>query len=129
MAQTIPDCWPDSFQAVADPLTPTSILKMQAAKLGEKTGGIILGEVQARVLGETIRSDFNLIVPALSNYRYRLLSITHGFEQYPVEIHGIPGREVLLSGNNEGEFLDALRQILQSESTRRVIESLIEHSQ
>lgn len=128
MPQTIPDLWPKSF-GTATELTPTAILKMQASKLAEKTGGIVLGEVQSSGQGETLRTDFNLIAPALSNYRYRLFSIVHPLENYPVEISGAPGQDAPVGARDEPEFLNGLSDILNSERTRRIIQSLIEHSQ
>jgi hypothetical protein len=83
--------------------TPLSILKEQAAMLGQQTQNLVTAEVmELRPMewknGETlpqktfttpVTSRFNyafyLVAPALQFYRYLLFSISHPIELYPVQ--------------------------------------------
>lgn len=129
--------WPEDI-AVTDAVAPVSLLREQASLLGERTKNLVEGSV---VTPGTVRGvDFlqqkdrfsyglDLVAPALNNYRYRLFSISHGVEFYPLTISGT---EALNSDefqvNNEEEFLKAIERIFLSEKTKRIISSLIAQS-
>lgn len=85
MSATIPSLWPDDIRV--DILPPLVLLKVQAAKIGELTRGVL----DAEVTTVTGQSDFvvhrlDLIAPELDDSRYRILSATHRSEFYPVVI-------------------------------------------
>jgi hypothetical protein len=128
--------WPEDI-AVTDVVAPVTILKEQASLLGERTKNLVEGSV---VTPGTVRGvdfmlknrfsyGFDLVAPALNNYRYRLFSISHGVEFYPLTING---SEALTSDefhvNNEEEFLKALEAIFSSDKTKGIISSLIAQS-
>ena len=84
---TIPDLWPSAALKM-NVLTPVAILRTQATRLGQRTGGVLVGEVTV-VTGENkqVVLSLELIVPALNNYRYRLLSVRHAQDAiYPAEV-------------------------------------------
>jgi hypothetical protein len=130
------DLWPEDI-AVNEVLAPVTILKHQASLLGERTKNLVEGSVTQRKrqfsddTGFTY--DFYLVAPALDFYRYRLFSISHGVDFYPLSIQdsGVfdpDGRESKLKVNDEDEFIHALAKIFSSEKTKGIISSLIAQS-
>jgi hypothetical protein len=146
MSTSIPDLWPEDLSV--NILTPAAILKGQAAKLAEKTKGLLEAEVttseepraaagpldltrtDAQSTGNTlIVHDFDLIAPALQNYRHRVMVAKHSAALcYPASVMS----EALIHGpivaNSEQEFIQLVGTILQSVAVRAVIQSLIARS-
>jgi hypothetical protein len=128
--------WPEDI-AVTDAVAPVSLLREQASLLGERTKNLVEGSVVTpgtvrgvdRFSKDQFSYGLDLVAPALNNYRYRLFSISHGVEFYPLTISG---SEALNSDefqvNNEEEFLKALETIFSSEKTKGIIASLIAQS-
>ncbi len=129
--------WPEDI-AVTEQVSPVSILKEQGALLGQRTKNLVVGRVRggpSEYGGDQFRYTFELVAPALDNYRYELFGISHGVEFYPLSIDwdspdkpelwalfveaGIESEEVLLK---------ALEMIFSSLKTRKVISSLIAQS-
>jgi hypothetical protein len=83
MSQTIESLWPSQIRQRV--LSPIAILRAQGEALARQTGGILLGEINKEVVDETVVSlAFNIIVPALSNYRHRVLDVLHAIDlPYP----------------------------------------------
>lgn len=102
--------------------TPVAILKEQAALLGAKTNRLVEAVVDTTAIGNgTFEHSFSLVAPALDNYRYRLLTIRHGVELYPINV---PGR-VEPDPQTEEEFLDWLRGKLSAANTKKIIGALL----
>src|SRR4051794_27341877 len=83
MSTTIPSLWPNDIMVDVQP--PLAVLKAQATKIGEITGGILTAEVTT----VTGHNDFvvhrlDLIAPQLDDRRYRVLIATHRTDYYPV---------------------------------------------
>jgi len=102
--------------------TPLSIMREQAALLGQKTGNV----VEAKVVTEAQYNGYffiamDLVVPALDNYIYRLLKVTHPLSLYPVREDQPPFEE----SANEEEFVRWLGTKLSSPETRRIIVNLL----
>src|SRR6185436_13952765 len=124
--------WPEDI-AVTDAVAPVSLLKEQAALLGERTKNLVEGSVTSGVgkslalmLEGGFTYDFDIVAPALNYYRYRLFSISHGVELYPLTISGTDAlNSDEFEVNNEEEFLKALETIFSFEKTKRIISSLI----
>jgi hypothetical protein len=94
------DFWSDEI-IVESVIAPEVILREQAGILAEKTKGIVRGEVEtieqpAEKVDDYLKPVFSteaefkqythtlyLVVPALDNYRYALVSAEHDFEPYP----------------------------------------------
>lgn len=125
--------WPDDI-AVTEQVSPVSILKEQGALLGQRTKNLVEGRVRGGPSEYGTREfhySFELVAPALDNYRYELFSISHGVEFYPLSIDWNPPDRTLFKGSgieNEEQFLKALEMIFSSEKTRKVISSLIAQS-
>src|SRR5258706_14676885 len=84
----MPDLWPADIAQVANK-PPVAILKEQAALLGDKTKNLVTARV---VLDEeqsphAFSYDFFIVAPALQNYHYRLFSIGHNIDLYPVTLY------------------------------------------
>jgi hypothetical protein len=124
-----PSLWPEDI-AVTDAVAPVVILKEQASLLGQRTQNLVEARVhpgQLHYVGYPFVYYFELVAPALDNYRYRLFGISHGVEFYPVriEFEEFDGYRDAIS---ESEFMDELAKIFSSERTKRIISSLIAQS-
>src|SRR5881296_859505 len=71
-----------------DVRTPVSILREQAALLGQKTKNLVEASVETTSSGGTFYHTFKLVAPALDNYTYQLFRIRHGIQLYPVYVEG-----------------------------------------
>jgi hypothetical protein len=155
MSEAVLDLWPNEITAVEDaPFSPVAILRQQATAIAEKTNGAITGLVESfaetkpvplenppyprdaviayfsRGHSQTVKTGglvhaLYLMTPTLEDYRYHLLSASHGGEAYPVRIRHA-GKE--LECATAQEFMDALRTIFASDHTRRVIQTLLAQS-
>jgi hypothetical protein len=124
-----PSLWPEDI-AVTDAVAPVVILKEQASLLGQRTQNLVEARVypgQSHYIEYPFVYYFELIAPALDNYRYRLFGISHGVEFYPVrmEFEEFDGYRDAIS---EREFMEELAKIFSSERTKRIISSLIAQS-
>ena len=114
-----PDFWGEIGSA--EVRTPLSILREQAALLGQKTKGLLEAKVYTDASGAGFTHRFVLVLPALGNYTYELFAINNGIEFYPVHIRG-PRGSVLLE--SEDAFLNWLQEKLSSPETKRIIANL-----
>ncbi len=129
MADAIPDLWPDIEQTQLVP--PIAILREQAAALGKKTNNLLQGRVETTPVGEgRFRHSFYVVAPSLDEYAYKLFWIEHGVEQYPVAapqqltLLGPPQvREATIE--SEKELLQYVREVLNSDKTKRIVGSLL----
>ena len=126
------DLWP---AVVGTPtiVPPLAILRRQAAILGERTQGLLEGQVDTLTEGDQFRQLFYIVAPSLG-YRYKLFEVWHGVEGYPVYTTNEARKPVLptfgmgpspLKLDTPDEFIEWLRQTLNSEETRRVVGSLL----
>ena len=113
---------------------PETVLKEQMENLGEKTGYVIYGTSSLiRIRNTSVKYEiatiFELIVPALDNYRKTLLIMYSKTEaSYPVAITvGKSYEEDMETFNpnyeciNKSEFENALKEILQSQEIMNLI--------
>src|ERR1700680_3934244 len=69
------------------PRTPVTLLREQAALLGEKTEGALLGSVsQGAAPSGGFGFNLSIRVPALNNYVYLVLGITQPPLMYPLRL-------------------------------------------
>jgi hypothetical protein len=126
---TIKDLWGDLGEL--EPIdTPRRILRDQANLLGEKTGGDVVGEVQAGGPGLELGSliySLSLVVPALNGYRYAVVRIKHPANLYPAEVADL-ANEASHVCEDKGELLVALEKVLSSDRVHRVLASLVVQS-
>jgi hypothetical protein len=145
------DLWPADLVQPLEQKAPVTILREQATLLGQKTSNLVEGRVvegTTQLPGLFVYS-FQLIAPVLKNYSYRLFSIRHDINLYPLqvsldddlvdEVFGDRKKEILLPDGSESimidrtvsseeEFLEALSKIFGASKTRHIINALIAQS-
>ncbi len=126
MATNQRDLWPSDISVLPDIPTPLSILREKASLLGEKTNNLVEAEVRSHGnKSDQFVHTFFLVAPALDNYRYPLLTVTHKIELYPLTI-SFSGLGIQV--NNPDQFTDELRKIFADEKTKSVIQVLVAQS-
>jgi hypothetical protein len=123
---TQPDLWGEI--APATKRTPLSIMREQAALLGQKTHNLVEARVETDVdYSRLFKHRFLLVVPALNDYEYQLFRVEHSIDLYPVEVQGAEirsgyGESIL---RNEDAFVEWLGQMLSSQRTKGIIANLL----
>ena len=142
------DLWPEGIE-INRVKSPVTILREQGSVLGQKTKNLVLGEVMdAGGQDNQFAYAFFIVAPALSHYRYKLLTIHHDVGLYPVTVdvekrisQAIDSRFQLiqktpdgkdlwpyLKADSEAQFLELLREIFKSEKAIAVVTSLLSQS-
>ena len=114
------DLWPANI-ADSHLITPVTILKEQAALLGEKTRQLVKGEVVTQTTGSLLFHYFYIAAPTL-NYRFELFNISHKVNFYPLVMRYANNTTSLAS---EDAFKEKLKEILTSQHTLNVVHSII----
>src|SRR5215471_3473922 len=118
--------WPDNI-ADSNLVTPVTILKEQAALLGEKTRQLVQGEVTSQSpssvggMATPFVHRFEISAPTL-NYRYELFYITHGVNFYPLALN-LAGKTTSIS--SEAELKENLKQIFASPRTLNAVHAIL----
>ncbi|MBC8042593.1 MAG: hypothetical protein IAF08_04030 [Rhizobacter sp.] len=133
--------WPKDIVDTSDLVTPVSILKEQASLLGEQTQNLVEAKVEtSSITNGQLMHVFYLVAPALDNYKYRLFTIYHGVELYPLDlvdpeekIFFDPSDHTVIAQTSrpvksQEELLERLRHIFSSPQTKKVINALIAQS-
>lgn len=135
MTDEIEDLWPDLNPTGI--VTPAAILKTQAVVLSQKSKGVLLGEVETWSTSQGIHHRLLLVVPALDNYRYELLSVHHSITVYPVYVDSspvpfTPGESKGIDGflarrmiQDEERFREWLKEVFGATETRRILDNLL----
>jgi len=133
------DLWPQELPTELAPRAPVTILKEQAALLGKKTENIVEASVRLekswREEKRPFVYDFHIVSKPL-NYSYKVFSLYHGFEPYPVTFsldrdileEVSPRSDEDLSAGSEEELLSILSRILQSEKIKKVIATMLAYA-
>ncbi|HYM75439.1 MAG TPA: hypothetical protein VE377_05615 [Candidatus Dormibacteraeota bacterium] len=117
------DLWPKA-RFETDLVTPVSILRRQAALLGEKTQQLVTAYVASEALYNEMTHYFRLVVPALDNYKYELFRVTHKVDQlYPLTGHVQDKNPVKIT--DQSDLVGWLKEVLSAESTAKRIDSLM----
>jgi hypothetical protein len=144
------DLWPENLTAnkVRSPLT---LLKEQAALLGQKTQNAVQAQVRSIESvslkssgtlvrleeGTVLRYEFCILAPRLGSYRYKLFTVSYDINIYPAVFNVDEGiaEELGLEENgteavaeSEEAFLGILKKILRSERTKEIIQVLFSQS-
>lgn len=144
------DLWPNDLRAV-QLRAPVAILREQAALLGEKTQNIVEARVRDFTSFSTNPSpgnfyfSFEIWAPTVRSYSYRLFTMSHGIEIYPLtlgteqeiakEVTNALGKaepetsHVNIRVPNEAGLLNILRLILGSEKTKLIVRALLAQAQ
>ncbi|MDZ7898058.1 MAG: hypothetical protein U5N85_08525 [Arcicella sp.] len=126
----VTNLWPDF--TIEKVRTPKTVLKEQAALLGERTRNLILGEVVSDKVPlksgkEVISEELYLVVPSLGNYRYRLVELYHEPALvYPL-FEGLYLSEGMKSNgiNDENDLTKYLSSVFTNTKTKTIIQSLL----
>lgn len=147
------DLWPEDLVGELEVRAPRTILKEQASLLGKRTKNLIEGDVRPHqleeaptgleqimgtrrpspVVNETFLYDFYVVAKTLG-YRYKLLSIQHDINLYPVGVS--PDEDIMAEitdgekvqirwAQTEQELTELLQRIFAAQKTRRVIRALL----
>jgi len=112
-----------NLESIMKKHTPKTILLEQANHLQSQTNGMLVVKVdsQGDIKGDIVHR-MHVYVPALNNYKYKLLSISHKLSIYPLTIHHpIEG----LAVPDEQKFEIELGKIFKSKPVRRALEALL----
>ena len=122
----MPDLWPDDL-GIISAKPPKAILAEQGEALSRKTQYAVRGEVvTVRAQGNIFMHRFDLVAPALNDYRYSLFRFSHGIGLYPVTVtdcEALEGGEGTYA--SEAEFVEGVRYIFGAQTTLKVVSSLI----
>ena len=114
------DLWPENI-ADSNLITPITILKEQAALLGEKTRQLVKGEVVTQTTGNLFVHYFYIAAPTL-NYRFELFTLSHGVNFYPLVMRYLNDT---ISLPSESAFKDKLKEIFAAPHTLNVVHSIL----
>jgi hypothetical protein len=118
----------ESFWAVPDVTTmrtPLTILREQATALTEQTNGLIVGQVETKQqTDEKLSIQLEATVPALNDYRLRILNYEQPIGLYPGRLTGI-GISFFETVNNEDEFVIDVKKALSSQAIKNILTSLM----
>jgi hypothetical protein len=116
----------ESFWSIPDTehlRSPMGILREQATALTEQTKGTLVGIVESgRGQAGELHIQLELSVPALNDYRFRILQYTQPVEMYPGAIY-YDSRG--FSVPDEAAFISTVKDILSSSRVRNVLASLL----
>ena len=87
MAVAVDSLWSPDIKPTTQ--SPRSILDVQARAISQQTNGLLVGEVRASrdELSNSVYLNLDIVVPALHNYRQRILTATHALATiYPVRV-------------------------------------------
>lgn len=116
------DLWPD-FQAPEATHSPVFLLKEQAAKLQQKTNGLVLAGLRpASAPDGSFWVGFDLYSPALGEYTYHLFEVTYPPQFFPVTLTTANG---LQSAQTLEQFKTLLESVLRSPRTKQVVEAIM----
>jgi len=125
----------ESFWTIPDTRdlrTPVTIIREQAEALTQQTNGLLQGEVlivperSPTGVGLTrTRASLKIAVPYLNDYAVYVLSYTHNIDMYPGDLTNYFEDEENISISNEDEFINALKKILSSSTTLRILGNLL----
>ena len=116
------DLWPD-FQTPDTINSPVFLLKEQAAKLKEKTKGLVLAGLRpASAPDGSFWVGFDLYSPALGEYTYHLFEVTYPPQFFPVTLTAADGAQ---TAQTLDEFKTLLESVLRSPRTKQVVEAIM----
>jgi len=111
--------------------TPLSILKEQAAMLGQLSNRLLEGDVTLESNSPSkIDAFLSIVAPSLGGYSIDIIEITYDIEIYPLRLIKLlegsleEGYEYIIVRNEE-EFIGSLKAILSSDKVKRIISSLL----
>jgi len=133
--------WPEDITTSVDLNTPVVILQQQASYLGEMTKNELIGMVSnSDELSDKgdFKYEFYINAPTLGNYSYKLFSISHDIDLYPVNIYleNEMIKEIMgdrytdnikaIKCSNEANLIGTLGRVFAAKRTRNIIAFLLQ---
>ena len=119
------DLWPD-FEAEKIK-SPKTFLVEQANHLSEKTKNVLLADVKSSGdIKKKILHSFDIVAPALSNYRFNLFHIRHEILYYPLEF--FENGKMGVTVKNEEELVEKMESVFNNDDTKKILSSLYSQS-
>ncbi len=116
------DLWPD-FQTPESVRSPVYLLKEQAARLQQKTKGLVRAGLRpAPAPDGSFWVGFDIYSPALGEYTYHLFEVTYPPQLSPVTLTSADGA---ITAQTLEEFKGYLESVLRSPRTRQVVEAIM----
>ena len=95
------------------------------------TKGILNGDVRTTVKNNQFTMTLSIVAPAINNYTFDIVRVQHGLALYPLKVVAA-GKEYSAPGwiecRDEDAFITELTTILQSETVRKAVGTLIAQS-
>jgi len=128
------DFWPKEIGEAKKIAVPASIAAEQAALLGQKTKNVVTARVVSKTSTEEgqVKFGFDLVAPALSNYRLRLFNFAYRLDRlYPVVVYslGFRGLKEPIEAADEAAWKELLKRIFSHESVIGIIQALQSQSE
>ena len=114
------DLWPEDIGDTKI-VPPVAILREQATLLGRKTNQLVRARVTTHGEGDWLTHTFILSAPAI-DYGLQLFEIQHTIELYPLSF---TWEGVAKQIETPDKFVDHLKVVLGSSSTKRKVHSLL----
>ena len=131
MANTETSLWPADLYIPPAQTPPITILREQAAWLGQQTRNLIEGEIITTDAGDSrMIHALEARAMTLNGYTYTLFYVEHDINLYPVTLYrsfaaAKAQADPIASANSEEEFKAALRKLFASEETRRTLGAMM----
>ena len=122
----------ESFWSIPDAAkvrTPLNILREQGTELTSQTSGILVGRVDTRTEDDQeLTMALSIIVPALNDYRIRILEYRQPVTLYPGSMQGL-GIGFIGKIKDEVEFVDSVKRCFASDDVKNALRSLLAQAQ
>ncbi|KJV07592.1 hypothetical protein [Methylocucumis oryzae] len=106
---------------------PLAVLKELGQELEKRTQGLLVGSVEQRTIrtpyGDNFSIEFDITAPALNNYCFHVLTISHDFDLYPLKIEDRRGE--YKDADNQDKLEQALKEIFSSSEVKKAINGLL----
>ena len=132
MSSSVESYWGLEFPAVGDS-APVSLLKQQAEKLTEVTGGLVEGVVKESAEAGTAYASLYAGVPTVGDYQFKILYLAHPMlvvdpaNPFPITVED-SFRQEKRTIEDMASFDRYLRDLLLSEPVQTAIGNLIKYS-
>lgn len=110
---------------------PIAVLKELAQGLETKTKGLLLCKVDQTVWTDKFELEFYITAPSLNDYSYKVFSLKHDLNFYPLDVYEPRGGGMLSSSSSfstakdQKELEEILKTIFSSSQVKRVINGLL----
>jgi hypothetical protein len=124
MSILVGDLWPADLVKTI-PISPMSIMQEQAIRLGGKTGELVQADVRPEILGNTVILKFELVMPLLENYRYKIIEVAHPVDQFfPLRMSVTGDQDARIE--NQAAFVQNIKDALNSDRIKNVIRTFVD---